>query len=138
MQPECCKSVHCDITQKECRPNSFRVCSQCLFDKKNCAVDISRKVKHTYPVKRLVAIVMRGGRADSAATAALLTACPPVLWLPVGRRAGGNVSSRKAAAAAAPLWLPPAGRGPGVAAAPVTPSVPAALHPAAVQTPEMT
>jgi len=48
------------------------------------------------------------------------------------------VSSREAAAAAAPLWLPPAGRGPRVAAAPVTSSVPAALHPAAVQIPEVT
>jgi len=48
------------------------------------------------------------------------------------------VSSREAAAAAAPLWLPPAGRGPGVAAAPVASSVPAALHPAAVQVPKVT
>jgi len=47
------------------------------------------------------------------------------------------VSSGKAAAAAAPLWFPAAGRGRGVAAAPVTSSVLAALHPAAVQIPEL-
>jgi hypothetical protein len=122
-------------------PPGFHICSQSLFAKEIAALlntGHSKKVQHAHPVKRLVGIIIRGGRADSAATAALLTACPPVLWLPVGRRAGGKVSSREAAATAAPLWFPPAGRRPGVAAAPVTCSVPAALHPAAVQIPAVT